>query len=139
MKAHTVCPRCLGNGYLGQYSHVQDGICFRCKGSGEIQVQINFWERSIQVGAQTIPIEPYQRMNRKELVQEAAQILNGPPSQCNQARSIAILGLVLGLADLKVRDRGLAAFDTRCEVPEDRNTLRALVAKVSSLRKQKAA
>jgi hypothetical protein len=28
------CPRCGGDGYLPQYSHVEDGVCFLCWGSG---------------------------------------------------------------------------------------------------------
>ena len=30
----TVCPRCNGSGYLPQFDHVADGICFKCKGEG---------------------------------------------------------------------------------------------------------
>lgn len=28
------CSRCGGSGYLRQYDHVEDGICFQCDGSG---------------------------------------------------------------------------------------------------------
>lgn len=34
----TDCPRCDGYGYINDYSHVQDGICFRCNGSKFLQV-----------------------------------------------------------------------------------------------------
>lgn len=30
------CPRCGGSGYLPQYSHVENGICFECWGEGVI-------------------------------------------------------------------------------------------------------
>lgn len=29
----TPCKRCSGSGWLSQYKHVQDGICFRCLGA----------------------------------------------------------------------------------------------------------
>lgn len=28
------CPRCRGRGYIEAYKHVQNGVCFRCHGSG---------------------------------------------------------------------------------------------------------
>ena len=28
------CPKCLGSGYLPHYKRVQNGICFRCSGTG---------------------------------------------------------------------------------------------------------
>lgn len=28
-----LCPRCSGNGYFPQWRHVEDGICFRCRGT----------------------------------------------------------------------------------------------------------
>lgn len=30
---YTPCKRCNGSGFLSQYLHVQNGICFRCKGA----------------------------------------------------------------------------------------------------------
>lgn len=30
----NVCPRCKGSGYLPQFDHVADGICFKCNGEG---------------------------------------------------------------------------------------------------------
>ncbi|MEO0969143.1 MAG: hypothetical protein AAFX80_12650 [Cyanobacteria bacterium J06639_18] len=33
-KENITCPRCNGLGKLLQYKHVENGICFRCKGSG---------------------------------------------------------------------------------------------------------
>lgn len=32
----VVCDRCSGSGYLPQYSHVEDGICFKCGGEGVV-------------------------------------------------------------------------------------------------------
>lgn len=29
------CPRCGGSGYIHQYRHVEGGICFLCRGSGQ--------------------------------------------------------------------------------------------------------
>ena len=31
----VTCGKCGGRGFLPVYSHVQDGVCFRCKGTGE--------------------------------------------------------------------------------------------------------
>lgn len=31
-----LCPKCQGKGYLPNYKHVEDGICFLCYGSGII-------------------------------------------------------------------------------------------------------
>lgn len=28
-----LCPRCSGNGYFPQWEHIEDGICFRCRGA----------------------------------------------------------------------------------------------------------
>jgi len=30
------CPRCNGDGNISAYSHIENGICFRCKGEGKI-------------------------------------------------------------------------------------------------------
>lgn len=30
------CPKCQGKGYISNYKHVEDGICFLCYGSGVI-------------------------------------------------------------------------------------------------------
>jgi len=29
-----LCPKCQGTGNLPQYAHVQNGVCFRCSGTG---------------------------------------------------------------------------------------------------------
>ena len=29
----STCPRCNGQGRLPQFNHVQNGICFRCRGA----------------------------------------------------------------------------------------------------------
>lgn len=29
------CPRCGGSGYLGCYTHIEGGVCFKCNGSGK--------------------------------------------------------------------------------------------------------
>lgn len=31
---YNTCDRCLGSGYLHQYDHVQNGVCFKCCGEG---------------------------------------------------------------------------------------------------------
>ena len=31
------CSRCNGKGYIPRFWHIQDGICFSCSGSGQIQ------------------------------------------------------------------------------------------------------
>ena len=32
------CPRCSGTGFLTRYSHVYNGVCFRCNGRKTIEV-----------------------------------------------------------------------------------------------------
>lgn len=32
----SICPRCGGTGYLPQYRHVENGICFKCRGAKTI-------------------------------------------------------------------------------------------------------
>ena len=32
----AICDRCGGSGYLPQYSHVEDGVCFKCGGEGVV-------------------------------------------------------------------------------------------------------
>lgn len=41
---YTPCTRCEGSGEMPVYSHVQDGVCFRCGGSGYDEL-INFKAR----------------------------------------------------------------------------------------------
>lgn len=36
-----LCLRCGGMGYIAEYSHVQKGICFKCKGTGRKFNSIN--------------------------------------------------------------------------------------------------
>lgn len=35
VKSRT-CVRCNGTGYLPQFKHVENGICFKCRGSGAL-------------------------------------------------------------------------------------------------------
>lgn len=35
----TPCPRCSGHGVIPCFSHVQKGVCFRCKGEGTVEVK----------------------------------------------------------------------------------------------------
>ncbi|MCT8988306.1 hypothetical protein [Shewanella phaeophyticola] len=35
--SYNICRRCGGGGYLPQYSHIANGICFSCHGDGEYQ------------------------------------------------------------------------------------------------------
>jgi hypothetical protein len=35
------CSRCSGNGYFPQWEHVENGVCFRCRGSGFEKIEIN--------------------------------------------------------------------------------------------------
>ena len=34
----TTCPKCDGKGRIAQYSHVINGVCFRCQGTGQVTV-----------------------------------------------------------------------------------------------------
>jgi hypothetical protein len=34
----TPCPRCHGAGYFPEYSHVQSGVCFYCKGAMYLEI-----------------------------------------------------------------------------------------------------
>lgn len=36
----AICDRCGGSGYLPQYSHVEDGVCFKCGGEGVVLNEI---------------------------------------------------------------------------------------------------
>lgn len=31
---NSTCKRCSGSGYLLQYRHIENGICFQCRGAG---------------------------------------------------------------------------------------------------------
>lgn len=33
-KQKRPCPKCEGTGYLPQYAHLRDGICWKCGGTG---------------------------------------------------------------------------------------------------------
>ena len=35
-KKEIVCPRCVGTKVFKSYLHVNQGICFRCKGEGKV-------------------------------------------------------------------------------------------------------
>ncbi len=34
----TVCPRCSGSGYFMEFKHVQNGICFECRGAKYVEL-----------------------------------------------------------------------------------------------------
>jgi RNase P subunit RPR2 len=36
----VTCNRCGGSGYLPQYSHIENGICFKCWGAGKIFLEL---------------------------------------------------------------------------------------------------
>ena len=38
-KQIETCTRCNGKGYLGQYLHRQEGVCYECGGSGKVEVE----------------------------------------------------------------------------------------------------
>jgi len=127
--AYIVCPRCSGKGLLPHYSHVQGGICFRCVGAGIVRAEISLHVNEVQVGSERIPVGPYFKMTRKELIEVAFNIFE-MGDKCNEGYALATLALVLGLADKTLRDRGYLAFDKRCSVEEDRLTLRDLTTQV---------
>lgn len=47
----TVCDRCMGKKRLPHYSHVENGVCFACKGTGLLTVRV-------AKAAQQGPVEP---------------------------------------------------------------------------------
>lgn len=63
------CPRCNGSGYLPEYSHVQGGICFRCRGNF-VKKRV-FSHRLKQVSESRIEYNTPRRRN------EYKQFLNG--------------------------------------------------------------
>lgn len=44
---NSVCPRCYGSGYLPQFKHVENGICFLC--FGEVINKSVFSERLSEI------------------------------------------------------------------------------------------
>ena len=40
-----VCPKCGGSGYLPEYKHVEHGKCFRCDGTGHIDIPLRRFSR----------------------------------------------------------------------------------------------
>lgn len=32
--SRNVCPKCDGRGYIQEYGHIANGVCFKCNGSG---------------------------------------------------------------------------------------------------------
>lgn len=41
------CPRCKGEGVIKHFSHVLGGLCFKCKGGGEVAVKVKLTPREI--------------------------------------------------------------------------------------------
>ncbi len=41
MKTTTNCHRCNGLGYLACYSHIDNGRCFSCGGTGRVAVSLD--------------------------------------------------------------------------------------------------
>jgi hypothetical protein len=123
---------------LPHFSHIQDGICFRCMGAGIVRAKINFLSEEIVVGSDRIPVEPYAKMTRKKLIEVLTHIFE-LGDKCNDGYALATLGMILGLADKTLRDRGFQAFDKRCSGEDDRSTLREITNRVfaqwGSLRK----
>ena len=71
------CPRCNGAGYFPKFRHIENGKCFRCKGSGFASY------------AKWLPIESIQKIELKEgseNYQADVLFING------QSRWIAIVG-----------------------------------------------
>jgi hypothetical protein len=51
------CKRCGGSGYLPQYDYIQDGICFRCRGTGkELAIPLTpvVWNVNGQIGTKEL-------------------------------------------------------------------------------------
>jgi uncharacterized protein involved in tellurium resistance len=44
--ATTTCPKCCGNKTISGFSHIENGVCFQCSGSGVITLSA---ERSAQI------------------------------------------------------------------------------------------
>lgn len=66
------CKRCNGSGYIPEYKHVQDGICFSCWGTGDKTFNTNYPELNILLKTQ---IESNKcSPNQNELIKEVASL-----------------------------------------------------------------
>lgn len=117
-KVFVTCPRCSGSGILPAYSHVQGGICFKCRGASEVPVEVTVTPSSMRVGTQLFQAPEVIRMGRRGRIARAAALLETLKTTGADGRTIAELALVLALAEPDVRARGVAAF-TLCRVIED--------------------
>lgn len=115
------CPRCNATGFLPQHSHVDSGKCFRCFGSRYCQVPIYFGSCQVLVGKEvTIQVKDYFLKTRKELIDIVAILLT---RDLHDGRTIATLGVILGMVDPPFRKRGNRAFNIRNGRRTDRLSL----------------
>lgn len=66
------CKRCNGSGYIPDYKHVQDGICFSCWGTGDKTFNTNYPElnRLLKTQIESNKCSP----NKNELIKEVASL-----------------------------------------------------------------
>jgi hypothetical protein len=124
------CPRCNATGFLPQHSHVDNGRCFRCFGSRYCQVSIYFGKCQVFVGKEdSVQVQDYFRMTRRELIDLVAVLLK---RDLHDGRTIATLGVILGMVDRTFRNRGTRAFATRGARRTDRASLLEIRSEVYS-------
>jgi hypothetical protein len=115
------CPRCNATGFLPQYSHVDNGGCFRCFKSGYCRVPVYYGRCSVHVGKDNvIQVRDYFKMTRRELIDLVAVLLK---RDLHDGRTIATLGVILGMVDKTFRERGIRAFRIRNGRRTDRKAL----------------
>ena len=76
------CSRCNGNGYIPRFWHIQDGICFSCSGSGQIQKSLQTvpghdeWYRvEAKKGSNRITVLKYKSKNIESATQRAQELI----------------------------------------------------------------
>jgi RecJ-like exonuclease len=56
------CPKCHGKGYIEVYDHIDDGMCYMCKGGGVVD--------DVEVGASNNDYYDYVILHKGEVVHE---------------------------------------------------------------------
>jgi len=44
LKTLKTCPKCSGSGHILSYEHIENGICFKCYGTGSISEFTDIYE-----------------------------------------------------------------------------------------------
>lgn len=134
-KVFVTCPRCSGSGFIKAFSHVKGGLCFKCKGPGDVGFDVRFQAFGPQAGTVKFLVRDFLNMGRRGRIAQAAKLIEDLKLHPIGSNGLVLveLALILALGEPDVRARGVAAVAGCRLVDEDRaafaNLLRDMMAR----------